>query len=167
MRWARAAGALALAVAVSGWVGWTRFAAQEPQPSAVLTAAAPVEYGNARFTVVGWSRPASVDDGDGNLAEPMAGAAFVRLDLREEALGAVDELYCDGWLSAGADRWQNTTDVGPVRAGRCSTNADGDPLAVGRARDLSFYWEVPAAVADGPLGFELRFGDDAAIMVRP
>lgn len=167
MKWAWAAGAVALAVAVSGWVGWTRFAAQEPQPSAVLAAGSDVEYGNARFTVVGWSTPASVDDGDGDVAAPMAGAVFVRLDLREEALGPVDELYCDAWLSAGADRWQNTTDVGPVGAGRCSTNADGDPLAVGRARDLSFYWQVPAAVVDGPLGFELRFGDEASITVRP
>lgn len=137
---------LASALALSAWVGWTRYTLIEPPPVAVLTPVAPVEVNGARFGLVGVSTVPT---------ETAPGSVTVRLDLTEEWAGGAEELACQGWLVAESGRWQNTY----------SADSKCHDLEAGQRRRLSFSWEVPDGVQ--PTEFQLRFGSTARLAIRP
>ena len=136
--------ALAVAIALSAWVGWTRYALLEPAPIAVLTASAPVTVHGARFGLVGVTTLASAEDA-------VPGSVTVRLDLTQAGGGA--DLTCSGWLISGPDSWRN----------RYSTESSCQNQT-GQERRLSFYWLVPADTQ--PAEFQLRFGSER-VAIRP
>jgi hypothetical protein len=164
-RWPAFAASVGFALAVTCWVGWQRYAAQEPPASAVHTAAAPVEFAGSRFTVGRLQRLASVV-ADGKVVEPLRGAVWVRLDLRQDVL-APEPPSCSGWLFAGPDRWEDGESPLPEPGLSSCGRVDGVGLAPGQGKDLSFFWEVPERVASGPMAFELRFGEAGTLSVRP
>ena len=136
--------ALAVAIALSVWVGWTRYALLEPAPIAVLTASAPVTVHGARFGLVGVTTLASAEDA-------VPGSVTVRLDLTQTGGGA--DVTCSGWLISGPDSWRN----------RYSTESSCQDQT-GQERLLSFNWLVPSGTR--PEEFQLRFGSDR-VAIRP
>ena len=141
----KALAAAAAAIALSIWVGWTRYALLEPAPIAVLTASAPVTVHGARFTLVGVTTLPAAEDA----VDEVPGSATVRLDLTQT--GGSADLTCSAWLVAGQDSWRNR--YSPKSS--CSNDA-------GQEHPLSFFWVVPAGTQ--PSEFRLRFGAERVVI---
>lgn len=173
-RWWPAIAAVVLALLVTGWVGWSRYANLRPPSSGVATRDVPLVVGGASFRVLDLQRLPRITFTDNDPLVAPDGAVWVRLDAELTLVDAAvdpDTLSCYGVLSSGNSEWADSSEPasfsGDYEQKSCGKAGPDRPLQPGVLKRLVLHWLVPTWAADDARYFVRLNSPSAALELRP